>query len=244
MTMRLLVILLAAGSALMGAAAFAGEDCIVPHELIEDDPKLPITGEHLQPGQRLKIVAIGGGSTAGAAAGMPEKAWPKRLEETLAAGHPGATVTVLNKGVARQTAQEMVARFERDVVAEQPTLVIWETGTTDAVRGVDVDEFSTVLQNGIEFLRAHHIEAMLVDMQFSRATASVINFERYLDALRRIADVNDVFVFRRYDIMRYWSEHTVFNFDEVAPAERAALASRAYECLAHRLAEAIEFATQ
>jgi hypothetical protein len=72
----------------------------------------------------------------------------------------------------------------------------------------------------------------------------VINFERYLEALHRIADVADVYVFRRYEVMRYWSEHGVFNFDAVPQGERAALAAHAYECLAHRLADAIEFATQ
>jgi hypothetical protein len=95
-------------------------------------------------------------------------------------------------------------------------------------------------------LHEKNIGVMLVDMQFSRATSSVINFERYLNALRRTADVNDVFVFRRYDIMKYWSENGVFHFDEMprGGSERAEMATRVYDCIAHRLAEAIEYATQ
>jgi acyl-CoA thioesterase-1 len=243
---RTLLVLL---TALTAAPAMAGADatddkCAVPTEIIKDDPKLPVTGERLRDGKPLRIVAIGGSSTAGAAAGGTGKAWPKRLEETLARRFPKAAVTVVNKGVPRQTAHEMVERFDRDVFPEQPVLVIWETGTTDAVRGIDVDEFSSALQAGIDKLHQHNVETMLVDMQFSRATSSVINFERYLDALRRIADVNDVFVFKRYEVMRYWVENGVFNFEDVPPAARAELASQVYECLAHSLADAIELASE
>jgi lysophospholipase L1-like esterase len=241
----LLVLLGALAAAAPPATATAPDDnCAVPTEFIKDDPKLPVTGERLRDGKPLRIVAIGGSSTAGAAAGATDKGWPKRLEETLAKRFPKAAVTVVNKGVPRQTAHEMVDRFDRDVFPEQPVLVIWETGTTDAVRGIDVDEFSTTLQAGIDKLRQHNVETMLVDMQFSRATSSVINFERYLDALRRIADVNDIFVFKRYEVMRYWVEHGVFNFEDVPPAARAELAARVYQCLGYRLADAIEIASE
>jgi lysophospholipase L1-like esterase len=180
----------------------------------------------------------------GAAAGGPEKAWPKRLEEALQQKFPRAQFAVVNKGQPRQTAHDMVQRFGSDVFPENPNLVIWEVGTTDAVRGIDVDEFTASVQQGIDRLREKKIETMLVDMQFSRATATVINFERYLDALRRIADVSDVYVFKRYDVMRYWAENGVFNFDDMPPAKRAELAAEVYDCLGRRLAEAIEIATR
>jgi lysophospholipase L1-like esterase len=224
--------------------AAAADRCAVPPELIHDDPKLPETGERLKQGKPLKIVAVGGSSTVGSAAGSADKAWPKRLEEALVQRYPRSSVTVVNKGQPRQTAHDMVQRFASDVFPESPVLVVWEVGTTDAVRGVDVDEFTSTLQKGIERLREHNVETMLVEPQFSRATSSVINFERYLDALRRIADVSDVYVFKRYEVMRYWVETGIFNLDEVPAAARAELAAEVYDCLGHRIAEAIEIATQ
>ena len=83
---------------------------------------------------------------------------------------------------------------------------------------------------------------MLVDMQFSHSTATVIDFERYLNALHRVGDVNDVNVFPRFEMMRYWSEQNVFNFDGVAKGERAGLAAKVYECIGSKLAEAIRIA--
>jgi acyl-CoA thioesterase I len=98
------------------------------------------------------------------------------------------------------------------------------------------------LQTGIDELKARGIDIMLVDMQFSHSTATVIDFVRYLEALHRAGDVNDVNVFPRFEMMRYWSEQNMFNFDGVAKDQRASLAAKVYECIAGKLAEAIRLA--
>jgi hypothetical protein len=72
----------------------------------------------------------------------------------------------------------------------------------------------------------------------------VIPFDRYLEALKRAADVADVYLFNRYDVMRYWSETGIFNFDEVPQGERATFAARVYDCIARRLADAFAIATE
>jgi acyl-CoA thioesterase-1 len=216
--------------------------CDVPDELMQVDDKLPHLAERLHAGEPVKIVAIGGASTTGLAAGSSELAYPHRLQEILARSYPSSPITVVNRGVPRQTAQQMLERFPSDVIPEDPILVIWETGTTDAVRGVGVDDFAAALQSGIDELKARSIDIMLVDMQFSHSTTTVIDFARYLNAIHRIGDVNDVNVFPRFEMMRYWSEQNVFNFDGVAKDERASLAAKVYECIAGKLAEAIKIA--
>ena len=215
--------------------------CDVPDELMQFDEKLPHLAERLRAADPVKIVAIGGASTTGQAAGSSDLAYPHRLQETLARSYP-SPITVVNRGVPRQTARQMLERFPTDVIPEDPVLVIWETGTTDAVRGVDVDDFAATLQAGIDEFKARGIDVMLVDMQFSHSTATVIDFERYLNALHRVGDVNDVNIFPRFEMMRYWSEQNVFNFDGVAKGERAGLAAKVYECIAGKLAEAIRIA--
>jgi hypothetical protein len=216
--------------------------CDVPDELMPIDDKLPHLAERVRASEAVKIVAIGGASTTGLAAGSADLAYPHRLQEMLTRWYPSSPVTVVNRGVPRQTAQQMLERFSSDVIAEDPVLVIWETGTTDAVRGVGVDEFAATLQSGIDELKARGIDIMLVDMQFSHSTVTVIDFERYLDTLHRVGDVNDVNVFPRFEMMRYWSEQNVFNFDGVAKDERASLAASVYECLGRKMAEAIRIA--
>jgi acyl-CoA thioesterase I len=218
--------------------------CKVPDELMQFDERLPHLAERLRAKEAVKIVAIGGASTTGVAAGSSDLAYPHRLQEILALSYPSSPITVVNRGVPRQTAQQMLDRFATEVIAEDPVLVIWETGTTDAVRGVGVDDFAAALQSGIDELKARSIDVLLVDMQYSHSTTTVIDFERYLNALHRVGDVNDVNVFPRFEMMRYWSEQNVFNFDGVAKEQRASLAAKVYECIASKLAQAIRIALQ
>jgi acyl-CoA thioesterase-1 len=240
---------LAAMAAMLASApvAVAGQlTCEVPAELINVDPdaKLPHLGARLRAGGPVKIVAIGGGSTAGLAAGSTDLAYPHRLQQTLAAWYPAVPITVVNKGVPRQTAEQMLARFPKDVFAEAPVLVIWETGTTDAVRGVDVDAFAATLQSGADAVAARGVDLILVDMQFSRRTLAVIDFDSYLRAIHRVGDVKDIYVFPRFEMMRSWSEQEVFDLDGVPKNLRASLAANVYECLGRKLADAIRIALQ
>jgi len=219
-------------------------ECEVPPELLEVSVKLPHLAERLGARRPVTIVAIGGGSTKGAAAGAPELAYPQRLQVALAGYYPDVPIAVVNKGVPRQSTQEMVERFPTDVIAEDPVLVVWEAGISDAVRGIEIEDFAPALQAGIDEVKNRAIDIVLVDMQFSRRTSTVINFEQYLKALHRIGDLNEVYVFPRFEMMRYWSEQNVFDFDEVTEAERGRLAAKVYDCIGRRLAQAIRAAVE
>src|SRR5260370_7713979 len=77
------------------------ESCAVPPELIEVSVKLPHFAERLRARQKLNIVAIGGASTRGAAAGAPELAYPHPLELALPAFSPHLPITALPKAPPR-----------------------------------------------------------------------------------------------------------------------------------------------
>jgi hypothetical protein len=229
--------------AVTGASAVVAradsEDCATPPELTETDAKLPHVAERLNAHQPVTAVAIGGASTIGQAAGSPDLSYPHRLEQNLAKDFPDSPVNIVNKGVPRQSAKQMVERFPTDVFAEDPVLVVWEVGITDAVRGTDIEEFAQTLQNGVEELKNRAIDAIFVDMQFSRSSTTVINFEDYLKTLHRVGDLAEIYVFPRFEMMRYWSEQNVFNFDDVAAEDRAKLAAQVYDCLGRKLAQTI-----
>ena len=222
----------------------ATPDCAVPAELLRVEAKLPRLAKRLAAGQPVTIVAIGGGSTFGGAAGGPDLAYPRRLQVALAALYPKVPITVINKGVPRQATDEMLGRFAVDAFAADPTLVIWETGISDAVRGVEIDDFAASLETGIDRVTARGIDILLVDMQFSHRASALIDFDRYLSALHRVGDLKEVYVFPRYGMMRYWSEEHMFNLDDVAASERGRLAAAVYDCLGRRLAEAIRLAVR
>jgi hypothetical protein len=235
-----------AGFVIMAAPAVASRAaepvCDVPGELMAVDGKLPHLAERLRVHEPVKIVAIGGASTAGLAAGSADRAYPRQMEQGLARSFPGVPITLANKSVAHQTAAQMLERFPKDVFAEDPVLVIWETGTTDAVQGVDIDAFAATLQSGIDALAARGIDVILVDVQFSHKTEAIIDLESYLKTMHRAGDVKDVYVFPRFAMMRYWSEQEIFDLDGVQKDERATLATNVYHCLGRKLADAIQVA--
>jgi len=139
--------------------------------------------------------------------------------------------------VARQTTQEMANRLDHEVIALKPMLVIWETGTTDAVRGTDPDEFRQTIQAGIDQLRASGAELVFMDMQFSRHTHAVINFDRYESVLREVTDANEVPLFRRLDIMHHWAENGMFDLMTGDQAKLPLVASRLYDCIGRAMAD-------
>jgi len=227
-----------------GAAETVGAECAAPAELIQDDARFPLLAQRLRNKEPVTIVAIGGSSTAGTAAGDADAAYPHQLETVLRNRYPGVSITVLNRGTVRATAAQMEARLDQDVIAAKPNLVIWEVGITDAVRSSELDAFAAALQSGIARLQEAKIEVMLMDMQYSPDTETVTNFAPYLDALHQAGDIAGAYVFQRYAIMQHWSEAGSFKLSGVPKEERPKLATRVYACLGERLADAIAYATR
>jgi hypothetical protein len=227
--------LLAAGLPLRSDAG--APECSLPSEFVAADADLPKTASALKAGSKVKIVVIGGGSTAGGAVGGGDLAYPGRLAAAMRARFPGSNIVVVNKGVARQTAHDMAARFDRDVIAEQPVLVVWETGIADSVRGVEVDEFRETIDEGIQKLHSAGVEVVLVDTQFMRRANVVMATERYDLTLREVADIRRVPLFRRNELMRHWAEYGIFTYEETNEKDRRAMIARVYDCVGRALAD-------
>lgn len=219
------------------ATTDAASTCAIPAEMLPDEPVAPLALARLAGDEPVTVVALGGASTAGHAAGGGEHAWPARLAAALATRYPSASIVVHNRGVAQESAQDMAARIERDVLPEKPVLVIWETGTVDAARGLDVDDFREALQEGIDRLQAGGADVVLMDMQFSRFTEMLISLERYAAEMRDAASTRGIGIFPRRELMRHWAEAGLFDDGFQYPASQTALARWLYDCLGRTLAE-------
>ena len=238
--LRYAIVIAAAGIALVSAPAGAlgqEQECPVPERFYAFEPPLKKTAKALASDREVVIAALGGASTVGLAAGGPNLAWPARMSSVLAGKFPSARTKVVNLAVARQTAKQATERFSREIFPLKPTLVIWETGTMEAVRGTDVDEFRETVQAGINELHAARTEMVLMNMQFSRETDAMIQFGPYLSAMRELADANDVPLFRRYGIMRYWAENDFLDLRARETEKRRQLATKLYDCIGHAMAD-------
>jgi acyl-CoA thioesterase I len=229
------------------AAAPAAADPVVPvpticevsGDLIPDPVPLPHSRQMLKAEHRLKIVALGSSSTLGLGATDSQAAWPARLQTALTTALPGAEIRVVNRGIARQSAQQMLERLDSDVLAEKPSLVIWESGTAEAVRGTDVDEYVQALMTGVDRMEQAGIDVILMDTQYSRGTAEIINFEPYLSAIEQVTGMRGLTRFPRYAVMRYWVDNDQFHFADQTGGVARKVADQVYDCLGHLLARSI-----
>jgi acyl-CoA thioesterase I len=215
----------------------AAHECPMPERLYEFEPPLTKTSKALVTGREVVIAALGGSSTLGLAAGATALSWPARLSSVLTDRFPSARIKVVNRAVARQTAKQALDRLDRDILPMKPNLVIWETGTMEAVRGSDVEAFRETVRTGIDELRTAGVEVVLMNMQFSRETDAMIHFEPYLIAMRQVADATETPLFRRRGIMRYWAESGVLDLRVKEDTKRRRLAVKLYDCIGRAMAD-------
>lgn len=218
--------------------------CSVPLEFHAASLPLRHTRAQFKAGKPIRIVAFGTSSTAGTGAASRADAYPAKLQEELSRLLPGAKVVVINQGIGGQSARRMVDRIEDDVVALEPSLVIWQTGTVDTVNNVNVEEFGNALSQGIDILQKEDIDVVLMNMQYSRRMELLLNYVPYDDMMGNRAAQSDVAVFDRLGIMKYWTYHGHFDYDNVPRAERRQLLAQVHGCLGRLLAEMIHKAVR
>ncbi|HUN99421.1 MAG TPA: SGNH/GDSL hydrolase family protein [Bradyrhizobium sp.] len=168
--------------------------------------------------RKVKIVAIGSSSTAGADGILP---YPPRLEMLLRQGFDGQKgfygrmIDVLNRGIGGQEAPEELSRFESDVIGEVPALVIWQVGTNAVFRNEDYnpDEVKAAIEVGLDLLSGLPIDVVLMDSQYTRAVVEPAGkldlSNNFTSMISEVAKDKGVNVFRRFALMQRWVEDEI-----------------------------------
>lgn len=198
---------------------------------------MPRSARRLAQDNSLRVVTLGSSSTAGYGASSPDRTYPHLLQERLSRLLPSTTIEVINRGINGQLSADMVERLNRDAIELDADLVIWQTGTNDALSRVDLDEFGEQLERGVQWLAEAGIDLILVDPQFYPGVRHLTNYERYIAVMQDVADRHAALLFPRYAIMRHWA------LDTPSPALLAAdgfhMNDAGYACLANLLADTI-----
>jgi len=206
--------------------------CEVPAYLLTTESKLPKVEAAAKPGGRLNILVIGSRSSV---IGLSDRsaAYPSRLQAYLTDKLPGIAVNVVLELEVKKTADDMVPALEQLVADRKPDLVIWQTGTVDALRQVDDDDFRNALDKGVAAMQKAGTDVILMNLQYSPRMETMISGSAYLDNMRVVAQQHDIPLFDRFAIMRQWSESG--EFDLFRPAPGADLAKRVHDCLGQAL---------
>jgi hypothetical protein len=169
----------------------------------------------------IKIVAIGSSSTEGVGGIVP---YPYRLEmalrERFKNHDPKWMIDVLNRGKGGEEAPPELKRFDTDVLAEHPSLVIWQVGANAIFHDdqFDVDDVAAKIATGLSRLRDLPMDVVLMDMQYAPALvgADKIKLAERMGALiSTAADRAGVNLFRRFDLMRRWRVDDNIPFEDM-----------------------------
>jgi hypothetical protein len=226
------------------AATALGEDadvCEQVRDLVQTESSLPRAAAAIEK-QQLDIAVVGSASSVLPGPGGARAAYPAHLEAALAKRLPGVTVKVVSWAKPRQSAVEQTAQFERILSETRPALVIWQTGTVDAMRGIDVDEFRAALESGIDTLHGGGADVILMNMQYSPRTESMIADGAYADNMHWVALQREIPLFDRLAIMKQWSE--LGTFDLYSATKKLDLAARVHDCIGRLLADLMLAAVQ
>jgi hypothetical protein len=207
--------------------------CEVPAYLLSSESSLPKVAEAVKNAQKLDILVVGSrSSTINTADGT---AYPGRLEAVLREKLPGVKVSVNVELQVKKTAEEVAAGLSKLVEAKKPTLVIWQTGTVDAMRSVDPDDFRAAVDDGLAALQSAGTDVILMNLQYSPRTETMISAAPYIDNMRVVAQQHDVPLFDRFAVMRHWNEAGDFDLFSASPG--LDLAKRVHDCLGRALSK-------
>jgi hypothetical protein len=222
------------GVVLLIGHAFAAEpECDVPDYLLAGEGELSHVAAAAAKQQVLSIVILGTGSSLLSSPAGADMAYPARLAVLLKAVLPKVEIKVVTHAQARQTTADMFKELEGIVTQDKPDLVIWQTGTFDAIRGVEPEEFRNVLDEGVETLQNAGADVILMNMQYSPRTESVMALDVYNDNMHWVARERGVPLFDRLAIMKYWSDAGVF--DLYAATKGQSMAQHVHDCIGHAL---------
>jgi acyl-CoA thioesterase I len=201
-----LALSIAAGASAHGQAlpslSDAAEACLAANRSLSLGASLPRTAARLKTGDALKMVAVGSSSTTGLWVLSPTATYPEVMRRELARLRPTARLEIINSGRIGETVTGSMARFERDVLAHGPDLVIWQLGTNDVAWGGSADGLKERVAMGVRALKASGCDVILMDLQYAPIVLAASHHSVMQAIIAEVARSEQVGLFPRFALMR------------------------------------------
>lgn len=185
----------------------------------------------------VKVLAIGSSSTAGVGASRPAATYIARLENGLEGVFKGLDFDVIGRGMSGEDAEGQSARMRQTVEDVKPDLVVWQVGTNDAIRHVDLDAFKACLHRTLAWLRENRFDVILVDPQFGEALVKDAYYEMVVKAVAEVARERRILLVDRFEAMKELSRERGDRF--YLASDDLHLNDNGHRCMAEQIARAI-----
>jgi len=211
--------------------------CSVPAYLLSTDATLPKVEAAFKARSPIRVLVIGSRSSTLSGPDGTASSYPARFEAALRSKLPGIEISVTTDLHPKETSADVAGKIEKIMQDRKPTLVVWQTGTVDAMRSIDPDDFRAALDSGLAALQKADADVILMNLQYSPRMETVLAATTYNDTLRVVAQEHGVPLFDRFSIMRAWSE--AGDFDLFAQAHSIGVAARVHNCLGRALSKLV-----
>lgn len=188
-------------------------------------------------GGPVSVLAVGSATTVGDQLGADHNsAFPFRMVEALHAALPKVSFALTLRGGRGMTAEDMLPLLVAALNGQHYQLVLWQTGTVEAVRGERPDGMVAALQEGIDRARDAGADVVLIDPQFSRFLRANADLDPYETALQQVSVMPGVVLFRRFDVMQDWADGGEIDLERARRTDRARMMALLNTCLGETLA--------
>jgi len=200
------------------------------------DAKLEALATAIKAGGPVAVLAVGSANTVEEDAKANGVSFPYHMIEALRAALPKVDFELTVKGGRGMTAQDMLPVLDAQVAAHRFPLVIWQTGTVEAVRALRPDSLHAALDAGVQHVRARGGDTVLIDPNYSRALRANTEIDPYVQVMRQVAGLPGVVLFPRYELTRSWVEGGKLDVEKAPKAERTAAVDALHQCVGRALA--------
>jgi acyl-CoA thioesterase-1 len=218
--------------------------CDNPLDMLRLAHPLTRVGHKLMTGDPITIVAMGSSSTWGAGASGPAANYPNQLAADLKARFPKQSFNVINAGAGGEEIPDMLKRFDTAVIAVKPDLVLWQLGTNSILRDTRSSDQDSLIRDGLRRIRSVNADVVLVDPQYVPKVIAKPEAARMVEMLSTTAKLQDVDLFRRFEVMKRWSVVDKLPFEQFTSADGVHMNDWGYACMAKGLGMAIAEAAQ
>jgi lysophospholipase L1-like esterase len=244
MLAALVAVAVAAGAAFVPARAqrpapTQASACSAPKGQMKFAHGLSHTGRRIAEAKSLSVVAIGSSSTAGAGASSPAASYPSRLLAELKHRFPLRPIWMKNHGVNGAEVVDMLAKFNDDVEAEKPDLVLWQLGTNSLLRDRTLAEAAQFIRQGMSRFKSLKTDLILINPQYAPKVLAKPEAGQMLQVIDTVAKQADVNVFDRFAVMRHWRVTENMPYSAFLSPDELHMNDWSYACIAKLLGGAI-----
>ena len=224
------------------ATTEANDTCGAPEEFVTAEEPLAQFGHAISTGDVVNVLAVGSATTVGpvTASGQQSAAegesFPWQMIRALRAALPSVTFHLTVRGGRGMTAEEMLPLLAAALKEQHYPLVLWQTGTVEAVRGLQPDGLLDILHTGADQVRDAGGDLVLIDSQFSRFLRANTDLDPYANVMQQVATMPGVALFHRFDLMRAWVNDGRLDLERTPKADRDKAQDELNACLGRALA--------